>query len=673
MIPTMNDSPKTSGSHKNLFSQIQAKILSWVALPQVVLMLCSIAVLAANQFVRAGIPKEFRLIPSILLPLNLALFYLGIWTMDKGRLPAWLDKPVQVIAAWLRVSTGQVFSLCFSLFLSVLTCVGAGFFFHMYSPQAAVICWVAGILLAVWGALDLFVPREKVPGPVLLVGLGLFGAALLLRSFNTATIPIVLSGDEGASGLFSLNFLNGNMNNIFVIGWYGFPSFHNFLQSLSIALFGQTAQALRLLSAFAGALTVVLVFYAGRSMFGFSAGLMAALFLIGMHFHNHFSRIGLNNIWDGLFFIWVLGFLWIGWQRDRRAAYLVAGLGLGLSQYFYTSSRVLFAIIPLWLLVAGFSNRSRWRRALPNLVLMLWVTLIVLLPLGWFYLNHLDQFFEPMHRVSIFGVWMTNTVALTRQSPALIVLKQIWSGLQGYAELPLRAWYIPGVPMLRTLPGIVFLLGIPFMFLHPKDSRSQLLLIWLGGLAIMVGLSESTPAAQRFVAAAPAVALMIGFSMKQLGELIGRALPNRTRLIQTSLVVVVFLLAADDARFYYLDYTKNGGFGGFNGMVAQQLADRMQKEPAGVDMVFCGYPIMNYDSIPSLPYLAPKVHYYNVNDAWGSPDTPVPVDKKIFFAFLPSHEEDQKAIEASYPGGAWSGTFTSDGKPLYWLYEYNRP
>jgi 4-amino-4-deoxy-L-arabinose transferase-like glycosyltransferase len=631
-------------------------------------------VLIASQFIRADVPPEYDLIPLLMIPLNLGLFFLGIWAVDKGHLPAWVNKPLQAVASWLKITTGQVFSLFFSLIFSILTCVAAGFLALMYSPQTAVICWGTGIILAAFGGMDLFITRQKVSRSAILVGLVLFAVALLLRGFNTTTIPAVLSGDEASSGLYSLNFLNGNVNNIFISGWFSFPSFHNFLQSVFIAIFGQTTQALRFLAVLAGALTVALVFYVGRSMYGFITGLMAAIFLTGMHFANHFSRIGLNNIWDGVFFTLVMGFLWVGWQRDKRAAYLVAGLGLGLAQYFYTTGRVLFIVIPLWLLVAGLTDHARFRRAIPNLVLMLWATLIVLLPLAWFYLHYPNEFFAPMTRVGIFSNdWMAVTVQQTGHSPALVVLSQIWKGMLGYVSLPLNAWYTPGVPVLRTLPGIVFLLGIPFLFLHPKDSRNHLLFLWLAGFALAVGFSESTPASQRYVAATPAVALMIGFSMKELGDLFGRLFSNRTRVIQTILVVIVFLLAADDARFYYLDYSKDSNFAGFNGLVAQKLANRLQREPAGVDLVFDGYPDMGYDSIASLPYLAPKVHYYNVNDAWGSADTPVPADRRIFFAFLPDHDDDRKAVESAYPGGVWNEEYTSTGDPLYWLYEYNRP
>ena len=107
--------------------------------------------------------------------------------------------------------------------------------------------------------------------------------------------------------------------------------------------------------------------------------------------------------------------------------------------------------------------------------------------------------------------------------------------------------------------------------------------------------------------------------------------------------------------------------------MAQRLADRLKSEPAGTELVFCGYPNMGYDSINSLPYLAPQIHYYNVFNPWDSADTPQPSGEHVFFAFLPNHEYDRQAMEIDYPGGAWQEWTTPRGESLLWLYEYNRP
>ncbi len=651
----------------------EAAIRSGGARPEVVLILGSVAVLVVSQIIRADIPREFRLIPLLMILLNLAFFFLGIWSIDKGHLPKWLEFSVQALASRLGITSGQFFSLLFSLLFSILTSVAAGFWFRMFSPQAALICWGVGILLAVYGGWEFLTPRQPISRKAIITGLAIFAGALLLRSINTANIPIVLSGDEASSGLTAVNMLRGQIDNLFVTAWFSFPSFHNFLQSISIAIFGQTTQALRLLAALGGSLTVAGVYFVGRSMFGHLTGLMAAIFLAGFHFHNHFSRVGLNNIWDGVFFTLAIGALWVGWQREKRAGYLLAGLAIGLAQYFYTTGRTLLLVIAAWVVIAGLFDFKRLRRAIPGLLLMLWIALIVVLPLAWFYLKYPSEFFAPLNRVTIMGSWLTVTAVETGKMPALILLQQIWRGMLGYVETPLNAWYTPGVPLLRTLPGIVFLLGLVLMLLRLKDNRSQLLVIWLFWFGITGGLSESTPAAQRYVAAAPAIALLIAFSLQRLGELLARLWPSRQRWVTTGLLVAGILLAADDARYYFLDYTPRSDFAGFNGQVAQRLADRLKSEPAGTELVFTGYPAMGYDSINSLPYLAPQIQYYNIFYPWGSVENPKPSGDHIFFAFLPNHEENKAAMQSEYPGGAWQEWYTPRGEPLLWLYEYNRP
>jgi 4-amino-4-deoxy-L-arabinose transferase-like glycosyltransferase len=640
--------------------------------PSLVLIAGSILLMALSQFIRIDVPREFRTLPGIMVFVGLALFFFGVLAAEKNGLPNWLEKVTRWPAEKLRVSQGQVLLLFFSLIFAILAVVAAGLQEHMWSPEPALFCWALGILLAAAGGIDARVKKQKIPTAIILAGMGLFAAALALRAFNTKTIPIVLSGDEASCGLSSLNFLNGTIDNIFVMGWFSFPSLHNYLQSISIALFGQTTQALRMLSALVGALTVMVVFFVGRSMYGTATGLMAGIFLAGMHFHNHFSRIGLNNIWDGLFFVLVLGFLWIGWQKKSRAAYLVAGISLGFSQYFYTSSHLLFFIIPVWLLLAWLKDRKQFREALPGLFLMAWMALIVLLPLIWFYLNRPDDLFAPMNRVEVFRNLKELAATHSFGYAVWTELQQLWYGLLAYMGTPLRAWYMPGVPILRTIPGVIFLTGLVFMVFKPRDNRNQLIFLWLLALALSGGLSDSTPAAQRYVASAPAVALMVAFALSNLGDLANRWLPIGKRWIEVALLVIVLALAADDARFYYKTYTPNSDFSGFNGMVAQTLANFLKEEPAGTEVVFCGYPAMGYDSIASLPYLAPQIKFYNVNQAWETEETPTITGDRAFFVFLPDHESDKATMETEYPGGNWSEFYTTQGNPLFSLYEYRR-
>ena len=74
-------------------------------------------------------------------------------------------------------------------------------------------------------------------------------------------------------------------------------------------------------------------------------------------------------------------------MNDRRNAYLLAGLSLGISQYFYPSSHTILILILLWIILVAIFDRPRLKRAWVNLVLMLFVGLIVTLPLIWHYIK----------------------------------------------------------------------------------------------------------------------------------------------------------------------------------------------------------------------------------------------------------------------------------------------
>ena len=637
-----------------------------------VLILCSLAALVLSQVIRTTLAPELRLVPLLVLPVGLVLFFIGILAMDKGHLPGWFERFLNTGSRWLGINPAQFLSLKFSIIFGILACVAAGYFYQMRSPVAAILCWLLSIALVLAGGWKKTETRLVISKMTWVSMAVILAGSFTIRAFNTATIPIVLSGDEASSGLFSLKFLTGEVNNIFITGWFSFPSLHNFLQSLSIRIFGQTTQALRLLAALGGALTVLLVYLVGKAMFGEIAGWAGAIFLTGLHFHNHFSRIGLNNIWDGFFFILVLGSAWVGWKHKSRLAWLLAGVGIGLAQYFYATGRALFVIIPAWVFLAGIFDWKRLKQSIPDILVSLWVAVIVVLPLVWFYIKFPNEFLAPMNRVSIFGDWLNYTAQTTGVSKLMLILTQVKLGLLGYFDVPTRAWYEPGVPILRAIPGVIFLIGLAFTLLRPKDERGQLLWVWLGANALAVGFSESAPAAQRYVAATPALALMIGYGLYQLSQLLIKWLPKWSRVISIVIIAASLLMAADDARFYYLEYTPASDFSGFNGEVAQKLANRLKNEPAGTPLYFIGYPGMGYDSIGSLPFLAPQISYTNLVEDWMKSDLPVPASDKAFFVILPNHDADRTFVEKEYPGGTWSEEYYKNDIPLYWLYEWHR-
>ena len=543
------------------------------------------------------------------------------------------------------------------------------------NPAVAIVGWVGAITLVVYGGWRGLPRAWRLSRPTVIWVVGLTLVALAARAWDTTHIPVVLTGDEGSAGLSAMRFVTGAANNLFSIGWYSFPSLYFFIQSLSIRLLGPTIAALRLPSAMAGALTVAGLYLLGRVMFGHKTGLAAAILLAGLHFHLHFSRIGLNNIWDGLSYVIVLGALWHGWQAEERGSFLLAGVTLGLAQYFYPSSRSLFILVLVWVMMAGLMDLPRLRRNLPSLALMALVAGVVLLPLALFFIRHPDEYMAPISRVTILGPWLKNEVTHTGLPAWRILFEQFKLGFGAYVQVPVRMWYLPGVPILRTIPAFFFLVGSALLLWRFRDPRTLMLGLWLIISAAAGALSESAPAAQRYVAAAPGVVLIAAYGLTQGVEFLSGLWPRYASLAGLAVVALAAGLAVGDARFYFSDYTPksavDASLGGDNTLVANRLALYLQEKSSDWQALFFGAPRMGYYSIPSLQYLAPHITGYDVARPWGSPENPQPTSSRLMFVFLPGFDGDRGIVEASYPGGKWIQENMPDGRVLYWLYEYD--
>jgi len=608
----------------------------------------------------------------ILVAIGLAIVFFSFWSIEKGE-PKWLDR----FLAWTTnhfIKNWQLVCLILSLPIVVIVPIAAGTQPKMIHPYLAIFAWFLAIglvLAATWiRPAPLRWPSKK----LVVLTLALITVAFLLRVYLDNRIPAVLTGDEAAAGIAAESFTTGAMNNIFITAWYAFPSFFFTIPAFFIGLLGHTTAALRIPSALAGALTVAATFFFARAMFGKRTAWYAAVFMAVLHFHMNFSRIGLNNIWDGLWYVVTIGSLWYGWEKDRRNAYLLAGLSLGISQYFYSSSRTILIMIFGWVVMAAIFDRARLQRAWVNLFLMLFMTGIVVLPLAWYYLIFPNTFMEPMARVALTPLWLSQTVAGTGMPAWKIILQQVGLAIGSYTYVPLRAWYTPGVPLLRPFAAGLFLIGILFLFLRKGKWHIIPILLWLAAFMAIGGLSESTPAAQRYVAAAPVCALLVGFGLSESTELLGKAFEKQkywTTAVSTISIILMAILAVSELNFYFCVYTPNIAMSDAhgNGVVAQSLANYLETQPKDLQVVFFGAPAMGYYSVPSIQYLVPEISGVDINQPWSAADKTGITSHHLLFVFLPNNFDQIQPSLADYPGGKLTSIRAADGDFLYKLYD----
>ena len=597
----------------------------------------------------------------------------AINVMSNNANPSQSEQIIRRIANWFCVADWQVIFLLTSPLLSWLAWQAAGEGRLMVNSVVAILAWLLAIAAVIIGASFKsslqgikFEPRN------LILPLVLTLIAFLIRGLATDRFPIALTGDEGLSGIEAVEVLKGELNNPFISAGYSFPSLYYFLQALSIHLFAQTTAALRLTSALGGALTVTALLYVGSVMFDRQTGLLAAIFLAAYSFHVHFSRFGLNNIWDGLWYIIIIGALWNGWEHEKNKSFAMAGFSLGMAQYFYPSGRALIIPILGWLFLIRIFNREKFKRVFSGILIMFIVTTVIILPLAIFYWHHPDEYMAPFRRVSIFGPVLNGMVQSTGQPAWLILLKQIWLGLQAFTYIPVRAFYEPGTPLLRGLAASLFLLGLLLLLIRGRDTRFLLIALWILTFGLIGGLSDSTPAAQRYVAAAPVCALLVGYCLSEITSIFEKLWPQLTRILHGVVIVVAILIAIDELNFYFNTYTQKTvvDWSHNNTMIAQHLADYLREKPTDVQVVFFGSPFMGYYSIPSLQYLVPHIKGVDATLPWEAFDKSAITGTKLIFVFLPGNESALDLVRVEYPGGQSHTEIASDRKPLYWYYAY---
>jgi 4-amino-4-deoxy-L-arabinose transferase-like glycosyltransferase len=283
--------------------------------------------------------------------------------------------------------------------------------------------------------------RLQTGGAVLLV----LAVAALFRLWHIGTAPPALFGDEAINGMDALDVLTGH-GSVFYPTNYGREGLNMLFIAAFFRLLGVTPLAIRLSSVIGGILTTLAVYWLGRELFRsemragklLTVPLLAALWLATAYWAVSFSRLGLRGAHTVLFGTLTFAAFWRGvnqhqagpsggrvqgdnrfrhWSWRTWAWFLLSGLFLGLSLYFYSISRLYPVFLALFLLLQAVvawrhkpKDRSWTRDSLLGslfgpIVGLYAVAAAVFAPLGWYFLTHPGSFTQRAAAVSAFGNW----------------------------------------------------------------------------------------------------------------------------------------------------------------------------------------------------------------------------------------------------------------------------
>jgi hypothetical protein len=403
--------------------------------------------------------------------------------------------------------------------------------------------WVACVALALFSLISPGRPRVLLNRSDRWI-LGLTGLAILLRVTGLETLPGGLHVDEWGAAEFALRFVVPPIDRTIsplVTGPGAQPALYFYLARLSIAAFGERIAGLRMSSVIGGSLAILATYSLVAQLHNRRAAYFAAALMATYHFHIHWSRIGLNNIWDTLWVPLVLALYVWGWRNNRPAGATFAGLALGLSQYFYAGSRVGVFLIAYLAIRLWRAERSD-ARLLAHASRLLGMASVVAIPLLVFAVMNPEPFFS---RLTSGLLW--DPFAADRTPPGYLPSvgqQAVWT-LLSFTAIPEGAgFYRPGVPLVLGL-GVPLLLAGVFWQIH---RREWLPVVWLVLTMVFGGfLLEALPASNHYTVAIPAIVWLIVSPLEALYSL------GKPRWALAGLAILI----VTDLYFYFGIYSRS--------------------------------------------------------------------------------------------------------------------
>jgi len=627
--------------------------------------------------------------------------FLLSWHLSRPRQkPATFHRPLR-LDAWLRAQAAPVAFLALGAFLSLLATLLLRGRTSSQSTGDAVLLWGLGVaavgvatlwptewpprLLRNWKGRWRKVRRETWLEAATVAGLTLL--ALVLRVAALDRVPYTLGGDEAWHGLLARQVLAGELRNPFTMGYMSMPTFFYWPLSWSLRLVGNDVAGLRLPAALAGAATVPILYAFARDLWGRRTALLSALFLASYDYHIHYSRLGANNIWDPLFVVLALWALNHGLARLQGSqdaeeerdnfppavrSFLLAGLTMGLSVFFYTGARLLPLLVVGYVGFVWLQKRRRIEGLGWHLVFLVVALLVVAGPMLSYAQAHPNEWNARINQVGIIqSGWLEREPGLTGKSTAQILAEQFLKSAGAFHVFADRTvWYGADRPLLGFLAGVFALFGMGWAAAHWRDRRYFLVLLWFWSVIVSGGmLTESPPSSQRLVLAIPAVALLVAFGLEQSVRLVGRLLSYGRRWEHLGLGLLIAVLAVSSIYFYFVEYTPTRRYGSENGETATMMGYYLHDLDEGTRAYLFGPPRIYYQ-FGTMPFLAPQVEGRDVVEPLnGPPDYGDDLPAKIVFLFLPERGGELSWVQQALPGGVVREFYDAWGRLRFSAYQ----
>ncbi len=457
-----------------------------------------------------------------------------------------------------------------------------------------------------------------------------------------------------------------------------------FFNSLSIRLLGPTIAALRLPWAIVGAATVLTTFWLVTRLRGMTLGMMSAALLAAYHYHIHFSRLGSNQIADPFFVSVALLFLYRARDRQSPLDWALAGVAVGVAQYFYAGARLTMIVVALCTL-HFFWSRREWRDLLGGALTTLGAFVISAAPMIQYAIRFPNDYNARLNQVG----WIQSGIfqgQVAQKGLLPTLADQFQRAFLAFNVFPDRTpWYGSPEPLMDDVWGVLFLLGLLYgtvRALSPGgDSRLFPMVVWWWSGMVLGGvLTESPPSTQRLIVLAPPACFFVALVLLRAGHYLHAALGERhPRELMALLTVAVLGLSALSVRWYFGPFSSlrcSSGtpcYGSLNGEIATALGKYLARELEPTQQVVMLGPPQIYIGFGTIPYLEPRAaEGIDVPEPLAGPPTAESLGlapgRRPLFVAVPFRVPELAVVEQAFPGGERRRVTDGRGNLLFEIY-----
>jgi len=497
-------------------------------------------------------------------------------------------------------------------------------------------------------------------------------AAGALRFYKLDSIPNIIEGDEGWTGLAALKKLPIHpfyYNNPFAF-LQGFGQPYLDLFAAAIDFFGQNKLGLRFIPALGGTLAIPATYIFARRLLGVRNATIAALLLMVSHAHIHFSRTAAMGYQQSTWLIPLeLYCLLKGLEERNRNWMVMSGLLLGLHFNVYFSAQVIIPMIFVFLGMVAFipppqvtvtvGEKVITRHPLPlreNLHHLPWFLgsiLVLAFPALVWAFNHPAEFSARWAMEgSIQSGWLMQEVVLTGKPIFLILWERFAHVCLSIFILPFKDFYWAPAPVLDMITGALFVIGAFLALRRTRDPKILLLNGWFWSGVVAIGLFAIPVAADsyRLMMVLPALCILAALGWAHLTSLAERMAKTKWRMIVAWSVILVVLIAALNLKIYFIDFGRSCLYGGEDPSkrMASLMGDYLREQMPFEQVYLLRDEKFSYGAHLSIDYLSgPIPTIINLGQPFVGPDA----HGSVIFLIVPSRLQEQVAVRNFAPGG----------------------